>query len=242
MGATSQNVLVCSDSQAPFNHKKYIEFHRYALRHYRCVTAVHIGDLVDFRFLSSHGLRPDPNDEHTPTQELDAAKDFIKELQSKIPLTHILSGNHEKRIIKRAKEAGIPVTLLKKLHEILGIKSDIKVVERLHHYGNRVLLQHGDACNRNLIRAAAQACEIGISVVFGHHSSAGGVHYHSRLKHGIEDQRQTIFAMNVGGCIDEQSYGMAWAKQFHSRITQGCGVLTWDAKKRTVIPIFIPMN
>ena len=238
------NIFVPSDTQAPFHHPATIEFFQYVYKLFKCKEAIHPGDEWDFKYLNRNGMMwNDPDEKFTPTDEYRKALAFLKELRSKIPIKKICHSNHSARIWKRAKEAYIPSFLVKSYKEIIQVPNDVIVARRFVEYGGQVVVEHGDRCGNGVNAAIKLAISNRVSTVIGHHSASGGILYNSTLRPTASgDKREQIFGMNVGGMVDEKSYGMAWAKDFMNRTTLGCGVLVWDNQRKLVIPHFIPYD
>lgn len=202
-----------------------------------------IGDLFDLRFLGRHGTGPDPDDPDSPSSEYLKALAFKVELFSKLPIREMCDSNHSDRLMKRGKDAYIPQFCLKNEQELLQIPKSIKIARGFIHYGGQVLIEHGHRIKSlSSTRSRELVLSRGCSVVIGHHSSQGGIQYYSTLLHDALSARRQLFLMNVGGMINESSYGMAWARDFIARTTQGHGVLVWDKVRRMVIPHFIPFD
>lgn len=237
-----ENRIILPDSQAPFHHPRYIEFTQRVAKEFKCKKASHIGDLFDFRFLSSHSKRPDPDDPLSPRDEYKRSIEFAKELFSKLPVEEICQSNHELRVWKRAKEQGLPSFLLKDYIEILKLPKYVRVVNAISHYGGRVVLEHGHRVKGSSWNAyLAHLNSNGVSTIIGHHSFSAGIIYKSNWSADKYKRAQRFF-MNVGCLVDEHSWGMEWCKDFTNRMVMGCGVLTWDKKRKLVIPHFIPLD
>src|ERR1700745_1823649 len=99
--------LVISDTQLPFEHERALSFCAYLRRHYSIPdeNILHVGDEVD----NLHGgLYPkDPDGHHSPTGEITAAKEKIKEWAATFPKMKIAISNHGMRWVKKASAAEI---------------------------------------------------------------------------------------------------------------------------------------
>ena len=238
-----KNLLIISDTQSPFHHKDTIDFLTHVKRHFKCTDFLHIGDVWDFKYLCRIGKAfLDPDDPVTPTQEYEQALEFTKELTSKFPKLQICHSNHGARIFKRAKEHFIPHFLIRDYKQILQLPENVNVARRFIKYGGKVVLEHGDRVSSGVNAAIKLAIANRRSTVIGHHSGHGGITYQTSMVPGNrnKDIREQIWGMNVGCMVDETSYGMAWAKNFTSKLILGCGVITWDGKKP--VPHFIPYD
>lgn len=219
--------LVMSDTQAPFHHKDSITFFKRVAKEYGCKEFVHIGDEIDWRYLSKFGR--DPNDPDSPNEEFRKAKEFLKELYAAFREVSVCTSNHGLRFQQRAREAYLPEFMLKSVKELLESPRTWKWRESIVKYNGSVEFEHGVRAGGGVDGALRLAIKEGRSVCIGHHSSRGGVLYHATKNH-------TKWGMCVGGMIDEESYGMAWAKHFVDRITLGCGVILDDGKKAIFEP------
>lgn len=238
------NILIHPDLQSPFHHIDTIPFLKAVKKEFRTTEDRNVGDFWDFRYLCRHGIWLDPDLIATPTDEYLAALEFTKKYLSEFPRIKICHSNHGARIFKRAKESYIPNFLLKSYKEVLKLPKTVEVRRFFVEHGGKVVIEHGNRSSNGVNAALKLAISNRISTVIGHHSAAGGILYNSTMKPTKHDEtvREQLFGMNVGGMIDEKSYGMAWAKDFTNRITLGCGVLMWDNKKKMTIPHFIPYD
>lgn len=219
-----QNVLVISDTQAPFHHRDTIDFLNDQRKRFKCTKIVNIGDEVDFHAISLHDKEPEGDG---VTQELAKAKIFLRQLASIFPEMDICISNHTDRPYRVAKKFGIPREFLKGYKELLDAPKGWKWFNRI--YVDGVCYQHGEGYSgRNgAIQAALNNRQ---STVIGHLHSHAGVNYHA-------NENDLIFGMNVGCLIDVDAYAFRYGRTFKDKPVLGCGVVVEGSE-----PFFIPMD
>jgi len=245
------DIFIQSDLQAPFQHKDYLSHFLYVAKHERCLRRqgghiINIGDFWDWRYLRRMGteLQLDPDDPITPTEEFTRSLAVTREIMSSQIAPHqICESNHGDRIRRVAKTAYIPQFLLRNYSQILNLSKDVEVARNFVHYGGKVLFEHGHRLKGTSQSALEKLVDkSNCSIVIGHHSAKGGTFYQSSFQHDNPDQRMQRWLLNVGGMIDEKSFGMRWSRDFVARITLGCGVVRWDNYLKKPIPIFYPYD
>lgn len=210
------NVLIISDTQAPFQHKKSIEFFKAVEQEFECNRVVHIGDEVDFQYLKYFNI----NAPHTPEQQMKLTEKFIHGLINEFPEMDLLESNHvQKRLKALSIQKMVPLFHLKTLREICPIPASWDWHKSLEIDG--VTYVHGDglAKSASSIDHIAKKALIKYqkSTVFGHFHSLLGIRY-------ITTKSYHYFYMCVGCMIDENSYGMEYAED-NQPSALGCGVV-----------------
>ena len=221
---SSSNVLVIGDTHLPFCHKDYLEFCKGVYRDYDCKTVVHIGDEVDNHAISFHNSDPDGL---SAGMEATHAQEGLNEWYKAFPEVTVIVGNHGALPYRQALANGIPKKFLRTYEEIWEAPDGWMWVHSAVIDG--VLYEHGTGSSGKNA-ALNRAIDNRMSCVIGHVHSWGGVQYTANVD-------STIFGMNVGCGIDNDSYAMAYGKPFTKKPTLGCGVVT-DKGRRG---IFVPM-
>jgi predicted phosphodiesterase len=176
------------------------------------VTVVQVGDITDQRMWSKYGKGPD--DEHAQL-EWDKAEAAMERLYELIPEMHIILGNHDIRVLKKATEAQVPRQLIKTLDEYFNFDGWI------WHLGNHPLeingvsYIHGDEFAIPTPESAA--LKLGTSVCYGHTHQA-------KLAYVVSFKRK-LFSMNVGWLGDETASAFNYAAKNAFRCWKGYGVI-----------------
>lgn len=219
------SVLVISDTQAPFHHKKTISFLKKLKKKYKPNKVIHIGDLVDAYCLSAYLCNPDAL---SKVDELDKTRKFIKELGKVFPEMVVIRGNHDRRLQNAAKNAGMPSQVIKTWKEILEAPDGWEWKDEYLRKG--VLYQHGDEKGAGGGLAAMNRAKInGINTVAGHlHTNASIMYFANRST--------LLWGMHVGALIDDKAIGFEYGKKNLKKSVISTG-LVLDGN-----PVLIPME
>lgn len=218
----SKTVLVIPDLQIPFQHPRALKFLKQVRDEYKPQVVVCVGDEWDNCALSRYPKNPDgmsAGDEHK--KAVRASKPFFQAF----PEVLVCDSNHRDRLYKRAYEAGIPLEMVRDTHGYMKAPKGWKWAAQWVIDG--VVYEHGDraygASTGTKLIDANHA-----STVYGHHHDCPGIVY-------MKKANKTMFAMNVGCLVDENSYAMSYGKHNRSKPVLSCGVVV-DG-----IPHVIPM-
>lgn len=218
-GGEPNNVLIIGDLHEPFCLKGYLEFCRMQQEMYNCGTVVFIGDVIDNHYSSYHETDPDGM---SAVDELDRAINKIQNWYKVFPEAHVLIGNHDRIIARKAVTAGISSRWVRDYSEVLETPG-WKFVEELEI--NDVTYIHGEGGTaRTKMKKELQ------SIVQGHLHSQAYIEF-------IVGKKFKIFGMQVGCGIDRLSYAMAYGKTGPKPVIS-CGVVL----DRGTQPIIIPME
>ena len=88
-------------------------------KQFRPDRIVNIGDLLDFHAINMHTHDPDL---YSAGDELKAAKEYIKELESIFPNMIEVESNHSSLVYRRALKYGMSKEFLKSYGDFLGTK------------------------------------------------------------------------------------------------------------------------
>ncbi len=217
-------VLTISDTHAPFAHKDALDFLSDLKRRYKPDRVVHIGDLGDQYGWSRHGDR-DP-DSPGQAEEYEECLKWCYQLYKLFPKVDACVGNHDERLAKAARRAGIPARLYKSVREIYESPRGWKWQQS--YLIDDVAYTHGEGfCGLDCaIKAARFFCR---SCVIGHTHSVGGVRW-------VCSEYARVFGCSTGCLVDPESFGLAYSRKFAAKPVLGSAVII-DG-----IPQFIPMG
>lgn len=217
------NVLCIPDLHSPWIHPKALRFVSDLYKEYNCTTVVFLGDIFDFAGISLHVKNPDgPSSGH----EIRSAKSVIKEWTQEFPVAKVLWGNHELRLMKRMKEAGIPSDFIPDINSVLDLPSTWDWA--FHHIVDGVRYIHG---NRSGLYVHARLPKDYLqSTVCAHTHSTGAVQF-------MSTDDTLLWGMNAGCLIDTKSFAFEYARDFTNRPVLGAGTVLNYGK----LPIFHPM-
>lgn len=213
------SVLIIPDLHIPFEDDDALGFCKDIYKKYNCSEVIQIGDLFDQYCFSSYIKNP----EASLTEEMVIAREKIKKWYSTFPRITITLGNHCIRIYKRAKEIGIPCSMLKSLNEIFNLpktwvfKNETNV--------NDIKIFHGFRAGDNAALLIAK--NLRKSVIVGHNHSALSIQYLSGDNY--------IFGVCCGALINIKSYAFEYAKDLLKPPMSGCCVLI-DKRFPVIIP------
>jgi len=208
-------VLIISDTQAPFQHPKTIEFYKMLKKEFHPDEIVHIGDEFDWKFLKFMSI----NDPLSAKQQHEKATEFLRELADLFPNVKVCNSNHGDRLVNAASNANIPEWCLKTKNQLMGAPEgwgwkDSWVIDNVkYEHGNRFGGQkpHWTAVDRNHR-----------STVMGHHPGFG-------IQHFVRDNKE-VFGMLVGSTTVDANhkrmgFGMKYAKKYSTGSCRGTGVV-----------------
>ena len=204
-------VLIIGDMHAPFTHPKYLRFCLDIAESWRIDRVVNIGDVVDMHAISRH--ETDPNG-HSAERESELAYEEIQRWHVAFPKALVCEGNHDARVLRAARSAGIPDRYVKTHNELWSTPG---WNWQFSHEIDGVLYEHGTGSSGR-DAAFLRAKEKRRSLVMGHTHTTLGVKWHT-------NERDRIFGLNVGCGIDIRAYAFAYGRPFPSRPTLGCGVV-----------------
>ena len=200
------NVLVIGDIHEPFSHPDYLDFCKTLSLKYKCGTIIFIGDLIDNHFASYHETDPDGM---SAGDELERAIKKVAKWYKAFPKAHMIYGNHDRMIMRKAFSSGISKHWIKDFKDVLKVPN-WEFHERLVLDGIQYV--HGEGK-----KARSRAKSDLQSTVSGH--------YHTDCyTDWFVGNNYKIFAMQTGCGIDRTSYAMAYGKHF-SKPAIGCGLV-----------------
>lgn len=200
---TPNNILIIGDIHCPFEIDGYLEFCKEQYKHFNCNKVIFIGDIIDNHFASFHTSDPDG---YGAGQELERAVDKLSKWYEAFPVADVIIGNHDRLIMRKAFESGIPQIWIKDYKDVLNVPH--WNFQHEVEYDN-VTYVHGEGST-----ARTKAKNDSKSVVQGHRHSEGY----------CEWINNKTFAMQVGCGINDQQYAFAYAKAGKKSIIS-CGVV-----------------
>jgi predicted phosphodiesterase len=198
----NERILIISDTHFPYTNRDALGFLADLKEEVQPERVFHLGDLTDAYLFSSFSKDPDAG---SLPEELRKTRKMVQELGDLFPEMVVMGSNHDERLYKRSREAGIPKGLLRPYPEIIGASTfnwkwvpdyTLRLCNRQHLY-----LAHTRGPS-----ALALAKALGMNTAVGHHHSKCGV---SRFANPLGN----LFAIDTGCLIDDNSYSMAYNKQ-----------------------------
>lgn len=226
-----ENWLAISDTQNPFEHPQAFEFCRYLKRHYKIKdeNVIHLGDEVDQYWGGLY--KKSPNMLHTPTQELQSARESLRKWYDLFPQMMLCESNHGTRWIRKALDAEIPSELLRQHREILDCPPGWRWQKKWVIEGSkkRFIAEHGDDWGGANCHVQA-AMYNGVSTIIGHHHSKAEITF-------INTGMQKLWACVSGCLIDFDQYAFEYARRYKLKPVIGTTVITHGG----AVPFFHPL-
>ena len=176
------------------------------------VTVVQVGDILDQRAWSKYPK--DGESEHAQL-EWDKAEQCMVQLHKLIPEMHIIFGNHDERVAKRAADAQLPRQLIKTLDRHFDFEGWIWHTADIPLEIDGIYFIHGDTFPIPMPQSAA--LRLGQSVCYGH-THQGGLAF-------VNTYKKRIFSMNVGWLGDERQSAFNYARKSPYRCWKGYGLI-----------------
>lgn len=222
---SKKTVLVISDLQMPFHHKDALDFLAAVKRRYKPTDIVNIGDVTDSYCLTAWEKDPDFM---SANEEIQGMLAGINKLAKMFPKMKVLTSNHDLRLQRAAKRAGIPKHFLKDYHQWMGCPKTWTFHDELEIEG--ILYTHGDEQG-----AGGQNASMKRAMHYGKSSVSGHLHTQANINY-FANREQLIFGMQVGCLIDRKELAFAYAKTALKKPVLTVGLIVKG------IPMLIPMN
>lgn len=207
-----ERVLCIPDLQAPFHHKKALEFLSELKKEIKPTKVVCIGDSIDQYALGSYVRDPDAMG---GGEETNKALEFCRKLYALFPKAVEVMSNHNSRVYKRAKEAGIPRHFLKSYKEYLESPWDFMQSVEI----DGVRYEHGEPYGGQSPHRTAVLANMK-STVIGHHHTSAGISY-------VANKDKLMFGMVVGCLIDNNTYAFEYNKMYKQCPTLTAGAVLY---------------
>lgn len=206
MKAKESRVLIIGDIHAPFELKGYLNFCKDTYVKYNCNKVIFIGDIIDNHYSSYHETDADGMG---GGDELDLAIKKLKKWYRAFPEAHVIIGNHDRMIMRKAQTSSIPQKWIRNYKDVLEVRK-WEFVDRLVIDG--VQYVHGEG------GTAHTKCRADMmSTVQGH------LHTQCYIQNFV-GANYRVFGMQVGCGIDHDAYAMAYAKR-GKKPAIACGVV-----------------
>jgi|TARA_R110001606_G_scaffold355358_1_gene506284 predicted phosphodiesterase len=200
-----RRILVIGDIHAPFELDGYFDFCQNTYAKWNCNQVIFIGDIIDSHYSSFHPTDPDGLG---GGDELKRAIDDIQKWNKEFPVADVLTGNHDRIVMRKAFDSAIPKAWIKSYNEVLGTNWNWE--ERVVY--DNVQFTHGEGGT-----ARTRAKNDMMSSVGGHIHTQAYVEW-------MVGRKFRVFGMQVGCGVDSKSYAAAYAKNFKKQAI-GCGVI-----------------
>jgi len=190
-------VLVVGDLHIPWERKGYFNFCCDLYKEWQCDTVVFIGDVVDSHAVSFHKKHPDMPG---ALQEYKQTKKQVQRWYRQFPKAVVTIGNHDERIIRVARDSGIPDVYLKSYKQNWGTpgwqwKKD-HIIDKVYYYHGTCQGGEYPACNA--VKKMLMSC------VLGHNHTASGNKFYA-------NPNKLYFGCDVGCGIDDVQMAFAYA-------------------------------
>lgn len=215
-----KNILVIGDLHEPFCRDQYLTWNKHLYKKYKCNHVVFVGDVIDGHALSYHESDADGM---SAGDELTEAKKRLKKWHSTFPHADVCIGNHDALPFRKANSGGMPKAWIKDYKDVLEVPT--WTFHDHFEYFN-IIFVHGQA------QKARQRAKNSLkSVVQGHYHTE---HY---LEYTVGSDK-SIFALQIGCGVDENSYAMAYGKHM-KRQAIGSAVILENGT--LPIPLLMPL-
>lgn len=209
--------LVISDLHLPFAIDGWLDFIKNTHKKYNCHDEIIInGDIWDFHRFSYHTSETDSDD---GIIEFEKAKYMTYLLYKEFPNAKITIGNHDMIIIRKLKDLGIDKRFAKTFHEMFELPRTWEIADSF--IIDNVLYKHIGCCGGKT-GAINSAISNRMSTVSSHLHADGGVSY------STSPSGETIFGLNTGALVDDDSYALRYGKHNRFKSTLGCGIVYSD--------------
>ena len=202
----ARNILVIGDLHEPFCLDSYLDFCKEQYEIYECNQVIFIGDVIDNHFSSYHETSADGMG---GADELEYAIERISRWYTTFPEAHVIIGNHDRIIMRKAQTSAIPSKWIKSYKEVLEVPN-WEFVERYVQDGVQYI--HGEG------GTARTKCRADMmNTVQGH------LHTQCYTEHYV-GQNYRVFGTQTGCGINHESYAMAYAK-YGKKPAIGCTIV-----------------
>ena len=201
-GQIYNNIIYIPDTHAPFTDMAALKFIAARVKKYKPDLIVMGGDLLDEKAWSRF---PKDSDDYSPHEEFEYAIEVVNSMHDMFPNMHVIMGNHDFRIAKKAMEAGLTRHIVRELNEVFDCPSwtwhlDPKDKLIVNTKQGPFWMLHGDEMGGTPVQKSRL---VGVSLVQCHTHQAS-ITYSNTLAHNI-------VAVESGHCMDVQSKGARYA-------------------------------
>ena len=191
------NILVSGDLHCPWQRAGYLQFLIDLYYQWDCDEVVFIGDVVDMHAVSFFNKDPScPG----PLEEYNRTKEEVAKFYKAFPKATVVLGNHDKRIVRKARSVDIPEIFIKSYDDIWETPGWDWVED---YMCDNIYFYHGDGQGGEY-PAANAVRKMLMSVVMGHNHTASGIKYYT-------NPTQRFFALDTGAGCDDSALAFAYA-------------------------------
>jgi len=229
MAKKNKCILVIPDLHIPFHHQDSFVFLKSVRDKYSPDRVVNLGDEIDNHSISFHDSDPDLM--FSPSQELEKAIWYLKDLYEIFPKMDLVESNHGSLHYRRGKAHGIPRHFFKSYKELLeapkGWNWTFDLVVTASD-GSDIYFHHG--LSKNALKTSQNKS---MNHCCGHFHSEFGVKFWA-------NSRQLFWAMNTGCLIDDTALAFEYGKNNLAKSILGCGIIINGIPK--LIPMVLKKN
>lgn len=209
-------IMVFGDSHFPYHHKDTFKFLQHIATTYCPDRIVHLGDLLDIYSVSDYPK--DINHKDTWKDEIKKARECVQKLAELFPVMDILQSNHDDRIYKKSRVAGIPREAMAKYEDIIGAPPGWKwhPYLRITVDSTREQLYFAHTLAGGSLRAAQ---DLGCTCILGHSHSKFGATAFSPAK------GKMIWGVDAGCLVSDKGAPYSYNKLDRGRPIRGCCVI-----------------
>lgn len=217
------NILILPDIHLPWPNWDAIKQARIWADKHKPDLIIQLGDITDQKIWSRWTK---DIDDFSPSEEFTRAEAHMHELHDLFPKMLVLTGNHDRRILSRAVEAGIPSQLFSDIDQVFNFKG-----WRWYNPGEKlivktprgpILLMHGDEMGGT---PAQKSRILGMSIIQGH--------THKTSITYTQTQNGHFFGAEMGCLMDTKSKAARYAQSNPIGVSVGFGVVKYG------VPYFI---
>lgn len=208
--ARGLRTLIISDQHEPYSHMHTLDFLAQIKFEMKPDLIINIGDEADFHGMSFHDSEAEL---FSSGHELEKVIEIFRDgYQSFFPKQYLCESNHGSMLLRRVKHHGLPVRVLRDLHEIYETP--------LWSWHDEIIIKTdlGDIyfCHGKTGAYGKLMKEIGCSAVQGHFHGKFEITWHQTAL-GMR------FNMFVGCLVDQKSLAMRYGKNNIPKPILGCG-------------------
>ena len=219
-----KKILFITDLHLPWvNWKAVKQAYKWAEKHEPDIVICG-GDLTDQKIWSRWQASPD---DFSPSKEYQETEKAIYKLYEMFPNMHIIRGNHDKRVLSKAIEAGIPKQMFNDISDVFNFDGWRWLDPDEHLVVNtdrgEILFKHGDEMGGTV---AAKSRLLGVNYAQGHTHKAT-ITYSNILD-------RSFFGLEGGTLMDTDSKAAQYACSNPVSSAVGFTIIKYG------IPYFIP--
>lgn len=209
----NQTLLLFADTHYPYEHPDSYEFLKAVKKEYKPTEVFHLGDLVDNHAISYHENVPEL---YSAGDEIEATMFAVQELGSIFPKMTILTGNHDKLPVRKARTAGLPSRYIKDLKEVFNMPKGWiwKIEDKIQMNDGRTLwVKHN--LSKNVLEVAK----------YYNCCFASGHFHETIIVDSLQDYKYDVWGAIVGCLVDDKSLAMEYNKGNMKRPQLGCTIV-----------------